>query len=567
MTKTDLKIFLRTMAFLKPYALVYGFGMLFFSGQSFLFPFLTGFFMGGVTEGIMAMDTGMVFAALRQSLILLGVFMFLIGAGVIMSMLTATYATGDMQFKLFRAYIKNEGNAHSGDGLALITTDVSTASSLYQWALNSFLMNLLATVASGVTIFIIDWRMGIGALLVGGGAFLAQARFVKPVANIGKATLEANAGTVKALTNIFSGGLTIRALSMQPQALVAFDEENGKIKKLQFKRAVIEMWQSLFTTVQGWVTLVLVFAFGGILVANGHMTIAQLLMVLPLAEAAGRGMSNIGSSFARLQQPLVAAKRVFALMDANPETPEVPLKNWNQDSTITMKNVDFAYKNAEKNALNQVSLTIKPNQMVAFVGASGSGKTTIMRLIMGMYEREGVDITLGNMQLDAANAHHWRNYFAYVDQNCKLFDMSIGDNIRLGSPETRPVEAAARQAQAHDFITALPQGYDTPCGEKGSTLSGGQRQRIAIARALYRQAPVLVFDEATSALDPETERNMMATIETLRPNHTILLTTHNLQNAKTADLIVVMEAGRIAQMGTHEALLAQGGAYVQLLNA
>lgn len=217
--------------------------------------------------------------------------------------------------------------------------------------------------------------------------------------------------------------------------------------------------------------------------------------------------------------------------------------------------------------MDGVSLSIKENEMVAFVGESGSGKSTLLRTIIGMYERDGLDMEIGGLPFTADAIGEWRRCFAYVDQSCKLFDMSIAENITIGLPSQNQqgMIQAAKRAIAHDFISELPEGYATSCGEKGASLSGGQRQRIAIACALYRKAPILVFDEATSALDAESERGIMKTIENLRHDHTILMTTHNLSNVITANKIVVMDNGRIAECGTHHELLEKGGLYTKLL--
>jgi ABC-type multidrug transport system fused ATPase/permease subunit len=224
-----------------------------------------------------------------------------------------------------------------------------------------------------------------------------------------------------------------------------------------------------------------------------------------------------------------------------------------------------------------------------------------------MYEKEGIDVRLGDLSFHESPLKAWRRNFAYVDQSCKLFDMSVKQNIAMGNcgdsgergdscncgdsgvcgdcgnsgdssdsgdcgnsgdrgnASDADIVSAAKRALAHDFIEELEHGYDSPCGERGGSLSGGQKQRIAIARALCRKAPVLVFDEATSALDTESERNIMETIENLRTDHTILITTHKLSNISTADKIVVMDKGQIAEHGTHAELLEKGGLYVKLL--
>jgi len=235
---------------------------------------------------------------------------------------------------------------------------------------------------------------------------------------------------------------------------------------------------------------------------------------------------------------------------------------------LILDNLNFAYNGQAKNVLNGLNLEISENEMVAFVGESGSGKSTLLRTIVGLYDRSDLGLSVGGVEFLGSDFKSWRENFAYVDQSCKLFDMTISENIALGKggqATTEEIEIAAKRAAAHDFILEQENGYETACGEKGASLSGGQKQRIAIARALVRKAPVLVFDEATSALDTESAREIMETIHELRTDHTVLMVTHNLSNVVTADKIVVMKDGAIVEVGTHEELVAKGGEYVELL--
>jgi len=464
-----------------------------------------------------------------------------------------------------------ESQKHSGEGIAALNTDVKTASHIFSNALSPFLTNVIAASFSAIAVFVVDWRMGIGALAVGSLAFFVQSRFSAPLAKLGKERLEANADSVKSISNILAGALAIRAFNRQDRSLFQFDRENGRLKKIAFRQAFIGMCQDLFTTVQGWLTLILVFALGGWMVASGQITFPMIMVVLPLAEAISSAMSNIGSSFAALQPPIVAARRVFEIIDSVPKTDDAPDKiNFERGGGYELKinNLSFAYKDAETEALQNINLSVGENKMFAFVGESGSGKSTLLRAVIGMYERGGIEMTVGGLRFNPENVGEWRGRFAYVDQSCKLFDLNISENIsmgRQGDASEELIIEAAKQAHAHEFISQLPEGYATPCGEKGASLSGGQKQRLAIARALYRKAPVLVFDEATSALDAESERNIMETINELRSDHTILITTHNLNNIANADLIIVMDGGRVAETGTHGELVAKNGLYVNLL--
>ena len=582
---TDRKYFFRTFGYMRPYMMLYAIGVFLYSAQAFAMALMNAFFVGGIMEGIVARELPMIFDAIRFMVVFLVIYMVIVGVGVLIYIMAISWAERDITRSLVRAFMKSslENTRHSGEGIAALNTDVSTATNVYSDAFSPFLSNIIAIVFSAVTVFIIDWRLGIGAVVIGGIIFAAQSGLAAPLAKLGKDRLEANADAVKATSNIFAGALTIRAFGRQQQSLISFDRENGRLRKLAFKEAFLGMWQDVITSVQGWLSMMLIFALGGWFVIQGSLYFPQLMLIFPLAMAMSGAMARIGTTYAGLQAPLVAAKRVFDVIDSVPEVTSLQGSRSNPDNVskhevgsttvssshpLSLRNINFTYQNAEQNALTDINLSIGENEMVAFVGESGSGKSTLLRLIMGMYERDNLDMEVGGLQFSAQNLMQWRSHFSYVDQSCKLFDMTIAENIAMGSQgkaTDEEVKKAAARAFADEFISSLADGYDTDCGEKGGSLSGGQKQRIAIARALCRKSEVLVFDEATSALDAESERNVMQTIEDLRRDHTILITTHNLHNIKTADKIVVMDNGRIAEVGTHDELFAKNGIYTRLL--
>ena len=574
-TAGDNIYFFRGFKFAKPYLIPFTIGQLFYSAQNFVFSFAMSILMGNIMASLVAGSRAMVMTTIWNFVLMMFGFMIFLGLGIALYIYNSERIMQDVRQALFRTFMRSgieESTAsHSGEGVAAINTDANTMSQMFGQPLTNVLGNVITIVGGIGTIFVIDWRLGLAALTLGILSFLFQTRFTKPIAEIGKGQLEANAETVKTASNIFNGSVAIRAYNTQSKALLTFDRENQKIKILGFRSAIIDTLRDSFSLVQIWLSLVVTFIFGGWLVANGYLEFHYLMIVAGMFTAFVNAIGNIGGTYAELQVPLAGAKRVFEVLDSGDvlvKDKKETIKTERTGYKLTLNNLNFAYNGQEKNVLNGLNLEIGENEMVAFIGESGSGKSTLLRAIIGLYDRADLGMTVGGVNFNDIDMKSWRENFAYVDQSCKLFDMTVSENIAMGSGgvvETEAITLAAKRAAAHDFISELGDGYETACGEKGASLSGGQKQRIAIARALIRKAPVLVFDEATSSLDTESERSIMETIHELRSDHTILMVTHNLFNVKTADKIVVMKDGEIVEVGTHEELLAKGGEYAELL--
>ena len=290
---------------------------------------------------------------------------------------------------------------------------------------------------------------------------------------------------------------------------------------------------------------------------------AYVIALLTLLDRL-RALSGVN---ANIQRGLAAAESIFALIDEKPEQDRGQVTLSSVRGELVFEDVSARYAGAERDALAGVSLRVAPGESVALVGPSGSGKTTLVNLIPRFYEPTNGNILLDGHPIDALTLSNLRSHIALVSQDITLFDDTVAANIAYGAmagAQRTAIEQAAQAAHALEFIRALPQGFDTIVGENGIRLSGGQRQRLAIARAILKNAPILILDEATSALDSESERHVQAAMDTLMQGRTTIVIAHRLSTIERVDRIVVLDAGQLVEHGTHVELLARDGLYAKL---
>ncbi len=342
----------------------------------------------------------------------------------------------------------------------------------------------------------------------------------------------------------------------------SFDTAKRRIQTRAFMTALVIFM--VFTSVVG------VLWIGARDVRADVMSAGELVQFVIYSVMVAGAVAAFSEIWGELQRASGATERLVELLNLrdtieDPDDPVAAPKRAN--GAIGFEDVTFHYPaRPEIAALSGLNLTIQPGETVALVGPSGAGKTTVFQLLMRFFDPDQGRVTLDGIALDAMRREEMRQNMALVPQDPVIFATTARENIRFGRPgaSDAEVEDAAKAAAAHDFLSALPQGYDTYVGERGVMLSGGQKQRIAIARAILRDAPVLLLDEATSALDAESERAVQMAVERLSENRTTIIIAHRLATVKAADRIVVMEAGQIVAEGSHDALVAQGGLYARL---
>ena len=307
--------------------------------------------------------------------------------------------------------------------------------------------------------------------------------------------------------------------------------------------------------------------------AEGSLSDAELFTILILARECFRPFHDFQAAYHASYQALPASKGIFELLDRPPEVAQRTAAAGDRPLAdppgLRFSGVGFTYGERARPALDGFSLEVAPGERVALVGRSGAGKTTVVSLLLGFFELQLGQILVGGRDLRQLPLDELRSLVGVVAQDTYLFHASVRDNLLLARPGAgqAELEAAARAARAHEFIGALPDGYDTVVGERGLKLSGGERQRVAIARALLKDAPILVLDEPTSSVDAANEARIQVALDALTRGRTTLVIAHRLSTVRNADRIVVMEAGRVTEAGEHASLLARGGAYARLVAA
>ncbi|MEW6046600.1 MAG: ABC transporter ATP-binding protein [Bacillota bacterium] len=457
-----------------------------------------------------------------------------------------------------------------GDQVSRITSDLTLIQAALSPGLAELVQNAAMLLGTTAVVFYVHWRLALVAFLVLPLAGLAVEAYGRLIRRYTKEAQERVADVAGILHESLSAIRVVKAFTLEEQQRRRFQASNERQFSAAMKSA--QMMAAAFPVVELLMlaSMAAVVYVGAVEVLAGHLTTGELVAFLSYLGLVTGPVSSIGRVYTQMQQGVAAADRAAEILAQVPEAADlpgaVPLDPAEVRGAIAFHGVSFRYEDAEVEALHHIDLNVEPGQVVAIVGPSGAGKTTLVSLLPRFFDPTEGRITLDGRDLRSIRLGSLRRLVAVVPQETVLFRLTVAENIAVGFPGAtrRQIEEAARMANAAPFIEKLPEGYDTLLGDLGAGLSGGERQRLAIARAMLRNPRVLILDEATSSLDAESEALVQEALARLMQGRTTFIVAHRLSTVSRADLIVAMDQGRIVECGTHEELLRRGGLYSRL---
>ncbi len=456
----------------------------------------------------------------------------------------------------------------SGRLMARVVSDVNEMANAIPSVLKDIFQQGLTFVALIGVAFYQNWKLATVVLVVLPLSTLVLIRVGKRIRKLSRRGQESIGSMASVLKEAFTGIKIVKAYGQEDREGQRFSEMNKAYRRLQVKSSQASAISSPMLEIIGSFGVAFIIWYGGGLVIAEEMKFGEFSSFLAALFMAYGPIRKMSGANASIQKALASGKRVFAVLDLDSELAKdegkqiLPLITRQLD----FSNISFSYEGANEPSLNAINLTVRVGEVVALVGASGSGKTTLVNLVPRFYRPTDGKVLIDDMDIRLVDRSSLRSQIGIVSQETVLFDDLIRNNIAYGRPDAteEQIVEAARAAYAWEFIERLPKKLETFVGENGLKLSGGQRQRLAIARAILRDPPILILDEATSALDSESEKLVQQALANLMKGRTTLVIAHRLSTVQHADRLVVMQKGRIEEIGTHVELLQKGGVYTRL---
>lgn len=455
----------------------------------------------------------------------------------------------------------------SGDLMAVMNDDVNQLERFLDIGANEVIQLVTTVVLIGATFFIIAPSIAWLAFLPIPVILWGSLRFQKRI-EPRYAVVREEAGAINAqLANNIGGISTIKAFTAEEREVERIATASDRYRSANESAIRLSSAFTPLIRVAILVGFTATLVWGGYLAIDGQLNIGLYSVLVFLTQRLLWPLTRLGQTVDLYQRAMASTNRILDVLDTKPTILDgtVTIDRSAVLGRISFRDVSFTYDNGFR-ALSNITLNIEPSQTTAFVGSTGSGKTTLIKLILRFYDPDTGSVLLDDIDLRDLTQHDLRDTMALVSQDVFLFHGTVTENIAYGAPDASPeqIVEAAQVAEAHDFIESLPNGYDTIIGERGQKLSGGQRQRLSLARALVTECPILILDEATSAVDNETEAAIQRSLARITHNRTMIVVAHRLSTIRNADQIYVIDAGHVAETGTHDELITTDGIYRSL---